>query len=57
MRRDILRALCGLSFIGVSTMMGTLCQAQDYPAKAMTIVVPFAAGSGTDQMARAMGQA
>jgi tripartite-type tricarboxylate transporter receptor subunit TctC len=30
--------------------------AQDYPAKAMTFVVPFAAGSATDQLARALGQ-
>ena len=32
-------------------------QAQDYPSRPITIVVPFAAGSGTDQMARVMGQA
>jgi tripartite-type tricarboxylate transporter receptor subunit TctC len=28
-----------------------------YPAKALTFVVPFAAGSATDQIARALGQA
>lgn len=31
--------------------------AQDYPSKPITFVVPFAAGSATDQLARALGQA
>ena len=31
--------------------------AQSYPAKPITMVVPFGAGSGTDQVARAMAQA
>jgi tripartite-type tricarboxylate transporter receptor subunit TctC len=30
--------------------------AQDYPNKPVTFVVPFAAGSATDQLARALGQ-
>src|SRR3954468_16696718 len=30
--------------------------AQEYPAKKLTFVVPFAAGSATDQIARALGQ-
>ena len=31
--------------------------AQGYPAKTVTFIVPFAAGSATDQIARALGQA
>ena len=31
-------------------------QAPAYPAKAITFIVPFAAGSATDQLARALGQ-
>ncbi|MGO4389806.1 Bug family tripartite tricarboxylate transporter substrate binding protein [Variovorax sp. M-6] len=34
-----------------------LAHAQAYPEKPITIVVPFAAGSGTDQQARSMAQA
>jgi tripartite-type tricarboxylate transporter receptor subunit TctC len=30
--------------------------AQDYPSKGVTFVVPFAAGSATDQLARGLGQ-
>src|SRR5258706_11420168 len=30
--------------------------AQDYPSKGITFVVPFAAGSATDQLARGLGQ-
>jgi tripartite-type tricarboxylate transporter receptor subunit TctC len=31
--------------------------AQDFPVKSITFVVPFAAGSATDLLARAVGQA
>jgi tripartite-type tricarboxylate transporter receptor subunit TctC len=31
-------------------------QAQTYPARPITFIVPFAAGSATDQLARALGQ-
>jgi tripartite-type tricarboxylate transporter receptor subunit TctC len=52
------RLLHSLGFIAMlATLAAPLAHAQDYPAKPLTIVVPFAAGSGTDQMARAMGQA
>jgi tripartite-type tricarboxylate transporter receptor subunit TctC len=34
-----------------------LAAAQDFPSRPITIVVPFAAGSGTDTQARVVGQA
>jgi tripartite-type tricarboxylate transporter receptor subunit TctC len=48
----LLRALValGLSLAAVSA------SAQPYPAKPITIVVPFAAGSGTDSITRIIGQ-
>ncbi len=42
--------------VSLAALAGTPARAQDYPNKAITIVVPFAAGSGTDQQARMMGQ-
>ncbi|XAH23010.1 tripartite tricarboxylate transporter substrate binding protein [Xylophilus sp. GW821-FHT01B05] len=38
-------------------LLQTWAQAQTFPAKSITFVVPFAAGSATDQIARAIGQA
>jgi tripartite-type tricarboxylate transporter receptor subunit TctC len=35
---------------------GAFAQAGAYPAKPITFIVPFAAGSATDQLARALGQ-
>ena len=42
--------------VSLAALAGTSARAQDYPNKPITIVVPFAPGSGTDQMARMMGQ-
>ena len=44
--------------LALGALHGTaaLAQAPVYPAKAITFVVPFAAGSATDQLARALGQ-
>ena len=44
---------------GLLALGGTLAGpafAQAYPGKAITFIVPFAAGSATDQLARALGQ-
>jgi tripartite-type tricarboxylate transporter receptor subunit TctC len=50
-RRQTLALACGLALAGAA-----FAQAPAYPAKAITFVVPFAAGSATDQLARAVGQ-
>jgi tripartite-type tricarboxylate transporter receptor subunit TctC len=43
------------AFLGFVTTSG-LAFAQGYPTKPITLVVPFAAGSGTDAVARAVAQ-
>src|ERR1043166_6239221 len=51
------RAL-GMCLLGGAGMLGYVsAPAQDYPSKPIYFVVPFAAGSATDQLARAIGQA
>ena len=52
------RALAAAAVLALGALHGTaaLAQATAYPAKAITFVVPFAAGSATDQLARALGQ-
>lgn len=42
--------------LALGALQGGAAHAQAYPAKAITFVVPFAAGSATDQLARALGQ-
>lgn len=50
--------MLALSFAcSMCTLAPGLVQAQGFPDKPITFVVPFAAGSGTDQLARAIGQA
>ena len=46
-----------LSVAALHALVPTLGLAQSYPDKPITFVVPFAAGSATDQLARAIGQA
>ena len=51
LRRRILTAAVGLALA-----LPGLAGAQAFPARPITLVVPFAAGSATDQLARALGQ-
>jgi tripartite-type tricarboxylate transporter receptor subunit TctC len=51
------RVLIALTAIAAATGTGhVLAQGDAYPAKPINFVVPFAAGSATDQLARALGQ-
>ncbi len=50
--RPIALAAAALSVVALSPLAA---QAQDFPAKSITFVVPFAAGTATDQIARALG--
>jgi len=49
------RGLLAAAWATVATMP-TLAQTTAYPTKPITFTVPFAAGSATDQLARALGQ-
>jgi tripartite-type tricarboxylate transporter receptor subunit TctC len=51
-RRPVLAVL-----LAAALAPAAFAQAGKYPDKPMTFVVPFAAGSATDQLARALGQA
>jgi tripartite-type tricarboxylate transporter receptor subunit TctC len=55
--RSLFRALAAC--LGIGLVMGLApgaANAQPYPSRSITIVVPFAAGSGTDSIARIIGQ-
>lgn len=53
MYRSLLAAALALTALAAVPLHA---QAQAWPAKPITFVVPFAAGSATDQLARALGQ-
>lgn len=51
------RTALGLAVVAVSALaLGTAAQAQEFPDRPVTLVVPFAAGGSTDVVARIIGQ-
>ena len=56
-RRAFNRCILSALLAGAALAAGPAAQAQHFPNRAIEIVVPFAAGGGTDAMARAMGDA
>ena len=48
--------LAGVTLMALAAALPGIALAQAYPSKPVTFVVPFAAGSATDQLARALGQ-
>ena len=51
-------AIAAVTCAALAHLAGTTsAQAQDYPTKPLAIVIPFGPGSGTDQLARAVGAA
>lgn len=54
-KRRHLLATSAIAFLGLGPA-AVMAQAQPFPSRPITFVVPFAAGSATDQLARALGQ-
>ena len=55
--RSTRRSLLATSLaLAATAALPQFAHAQAYPSKPITFVVPFAAGSATDQLARALGQ-
>jgi len=50
------RSRIARAFAAAALTAWTLTAAAEYPEKTITFIVPFAAGSATDQLARALGQ-
>jgi tripartite-type tricarboxylate transporter receptor subunit TctC len=53
----LLAATAAASGLGSQLLMARESNADRYPTKPIRLLVPFSAGSGTDQLARAIGQA
>lgn len=49
-------ARIALALLAVQIGTGAIAHAQDYPSRTITLIVPFAAGSGSDTAARLLGQ-
>ena len=60
MKQDLFTRRKGIAtamlFTALGATLASAATAQTYPNKPVTFVVPFAAGSATDQLARALGQ-
>ncbi|WP_332744954.1 Bug family tripartite tricarboxylate transporter substrate binding protein [Hydrogenophaga sp.] len=54
-KRRHLLATSAMAVLGLGPALA-IAQAQPFPSRPITFVVPFAAGSATDQLARALGQ-
>ena len=50
------RSLAPTVIGGLLALWGTCAVAQSYPAKTVTVVVPFSAGGPTDSLARIMAE-
>jgi len=48
------QAVVALSALGLAGLTGTAAQAQGFPARSVTLMVPFPPGSATDAVARAL---
>ena len=56
-RPSIRRRILLAAGAAINALLPFVALAQSYPAKPVTFIVPFAAGSATDQLARLLGQA